>query len=66
MTKIRVNKSNSKILNGKLYISLLKVVQIKNSLLKKLINAGSSITFPNGEKFIEYKGDYIRTEKVLG
>ena len=34
--------------------------------LKKLINAGSSITFPNGEKFIEYKGDYIRTEKVLG
>ena len=63
MSKIRVNKENSKLLSGKLYISLLKAQQITSKVLKELINYGSSIKFPNGEKFVEYTGSYIRLTK---
>ena len=58
--KIRVNVNNSKVVDGKLYISLLKVQQITSKILQKFINTGSSIIFPNGIRFVEYKGDYIR------
>ena len=36
--KIRVNTTNSKVLNGKLFISLLKAQQITSKVLKELIN----------------------------
>ena len=35
MSKIRVNKENSKLLSGKLYISLLKAQQITSKVLKE-------------------------------
>ena len=47
MRKIRVNTKNSKVVNGRLFISLLKAQQIKSVILKKLINYSNSVLFPN-------------------
>ena len=74
MTKIRVNKSNSKVIEGRLFISLLKAQSITSKILSALIEYGNSIVFPErinmetgefmpGEKFVEYKGSYIRVTK---
>ena len=61
MRKIRVNTKNSKVVNGKLFISLLKAQQIKSVILKKLINYSNSVLFPNmQDKLVEYTGPYIR------
>ena len=61
--KIRVNVNNSKVLDGRLFISLLKAVQIKSTVLQKLIEYGNSATFPGLGKLVEYKGEYIRVTK---
>ena len=59
--KIRVNITNSKVVNGKLFISGLKAVQVsKSKVLGDLINHGNSIVFPNLGKLVEYTGSYIR------
>ena len=74
MAKIRVNQSNSKVMNGRLFITMLKAQQIKSKVLSALIEYGNSIVFPErinmetgefvpGEKFVEYKGSYIRVTK---
>ncbi len=63
MAKIRVNTTNSKVLDGRLFISLLKAVQIKSTVLQKLIEYGNSATFPGLGKLVEYKGAYIRVQK---
>ena len=61
MRKIRVNTKNSKVVNGRLFISLLKAQQIKSVILKKLINYSNSVLFPNmQDKLVEYSGPYIR------
>ena len=61
MIKIRVNTKNSKVVNGRLFISLLKAQQIKSIILKKLINYSNSVLFPNmQDKLVEYTGPYIR------
>ena len=61
MRKIRVNTKNSKVVNGRLFISLLKAQQIKSVILKKLINYYNSVLFPNmQDKLVEYTGPYIR------
>ena len=61
MRKIRVNTKNSKVVNGRLFISLLKALQIKSVILKKLINYSNSVLFPNmQDKLVEYTGPYIR------
>ena len=61
MKKIRVNTKNSKVVNGSLFISLLKAQQIKSVILKKLINYSNSVLFPNmQDKLVEYTGPYIR------
>ena len=61
MRKIRVNTKNSKVVNGRLFISLLKAQQIKSVILKKLINYSNSVLFPNmRDKLVEYTGPYIR------
>ena len=63
MTKIRVNTGNSKVVNGKLFISGLKAVQVsKSKVLGDLINYGNSIVFPNLGKLVEYSGSYIRVK----
>jgi len=63
MAKIRVSTKNSKVLDGRLFISLLKAVQIKSIVLQKLIEYGNSATFPGLGKLVEYKGKYIRVTK---
>ena len=61
MRKIKVNTKNSKVVNGRLFISLLKAQQIKSVILKKLINYSNSVLFPNmQDKLVEYTGPYIR------
>ncbi len=63
MAKIRVNTNNSKVLDGRLFITLLKAIQIKSTVLQKLIEYGNSATFPGLGKLVEYKGAYIRVQK---
>ena len=63
MKKIRVSSLNSKVVEGRLYISMLKAQQITSKVLKALINYGNSVVFPGGVKYVEYKGDYIRVIK---
>jgi hypothetical protein len=63
MSKIRVNQENSKVVDGKLFISLLKAQQITSKVLKAFINYGSSVIFPGGVKYVEYTGSYIRVMK---
>ena len=60
MAKIRVNVKNSKVVDGRLFISLLKAQQVTSKVLKSLINYGNSIVFPNGNKFVEFTGSYSR------
>ena len=64
MKKIRVNQSNSKVLNGRLFITMLKAQQIKSKVLSALIEYGNSIVYPNIGKLVEYKGAYIRVQKA--
>ena len=62
--KIRVNTNNSKVVDGKLFISLLKAQQIKSVVLQKLINYSNSVLFPNmQDRLVEYNGAYIRIKK---
>ena len=58
--KIRVNTNNSKVVDGRLFISLLKAQQVTSKVLKSLSNYGNSIVFPNGNKFVEFTGSYSR------
>jgi len=60
MAKIRVNTKNSKVVDGRLFITMLKAQQIKSVVLQKLIEYGNSIVYPNVGKLVEYKGTYIR------
>ena len=63
MAKIRVNQSNSKVMNGRLFITMLKAQQIKSKVLSALIEYGNSIVYPGIGKLVEYKGSYIRVQK---
>ena len=61
--KIRVNTRNSKVVGGKLFISLLKAQSITSVVLQKLVEYGNSIVYPGIGKLVEYKGGYIRITK---
>ena len=64
MTKIRVNKSNSKLLNGKLFITLLKAVLVsKSKVLAELIEYDNNLVYPGIGKLVQYNGAYIRVNK---
>ena len=62
MSKIRVNKSNSIVLEGRLFITLLKALLVsKSKVLAELIEYDSNIYLPfHNDKLVEYKGPYIR------
>ena len=53
MKKIRINESNSKVMNGRLFITMLKAQQIKSKVLSALIEYGNSIVYPNIGKLVE-------------
>jgi hypothetical protein len=63
MTKINVNTTNSKLVNGKLFITPLKAQQITNPKLQEQINFQSSIDYPNLGKLVEFNGNYSRSTK---
>ena len=64
MKKIRVNQSNSKVLGGKLFITLLKALQVsKSKVLAELIEYDNNLVFPGLGKLVEYNGAYIRINK---
>ena len=60
--KIRVNFENSKVVNGKLYITLLKASQIKHKLLQDNIEYDNSIVHPQIGKCVQFTGPYARTK----
>ena len=64
--KIRVNRSNSKVLNNVLYITELKALLVSrtNSTLAKLIEYDDSLVYPGIGKLVQYKGAYIRVHKI--
>jgi len=61
MTKIRVNLENSKVVNGKLFITLLKATQIKHKLLQDNIEYDNYIIHPQIGKCVQFTGSYTRS-----
>ena len=59
--KIRVNLENSKVVGGKLYITLLKATQIKHKLLQYNIEYDNSIIHPQIGKCVQFTGPYTRS-----
>ena len=60
--KIRVNTGNSKVIDEKLFIDLIKL----NSLKKKQrenVNDGSCIVHPMLGRMVSYEGEFIRITK---
>ena len=63
MAKIRVNTTNSKLLNCKLFITLLKAVLVsKSKVLAELIEYDNNLVYPGIGKLVQYNGAYIRTK----
>jgi hypothetical protein len=60
--KIRVSTKNSKVLEGRLFITMLKAQQIKSKVLSALVEYGNYIVYPGLGKLVEYKGGFIRVE----
>ena len=64
MKKIRVSTLNSKVLGGKLFITLLKALQVsKSKVLAELIEYDNNLVFPGLGKLVEYNGAFIRVNK---
>ena len=64
MKKIRVNTTNSKVVDGRLFISMLKALQVsKSKVLAELIEYDNSLVFPGLGKLVEYNGAFIRVNK---
>ena len=63
MAKIRVNVNNSKVVEGRLFITMLKAQTVTSKVLQKLIEYGNYIVHPSLGRLVEYKGGYIRVTK---
>lgn len=57
--KINVNAKNSKLVNGRLFITGLKMSQL-NKTLSEFIVRGNTITHPALGKMYEYDGPFSR------
>ena len=60
--KIRVNTSNSKLVNGQLFINLSKLDSLKKKQ-RENINDANSIVHPILGRMISYEGEFIRIKK---
>ena len=59
---IRVNTTNSKVINNTLYITLLKASKIASRVLQQYIEyQGNYIIHPSLGKCVQYNGAYIRS-----
>jgi len=63
MKKIRVNFSNSKLIDGKLYISTLKASMIKFKLLRDKVDWHTNVIHPTLGKLVLYTGEYQRSAR---
>ena len=57
MKKIRLNRENGISIGGKVFISLLKALQITSKVLKEKINYDVNVTLD--KKYVQYSGDII-------
>ena len=57
MKKIRLNRENGISIGGKVFISLLKALQITSKVLKEKIDYNTHVTLDN--KYVQYSGDII-------
>ena len=57
MKKIRLNRENGLQLGCKVFISLLKAVQITSKVLKEKINYDINVTLD--KKYVQYSGDIV-------
>ena len=57
MKKIRLNRENGISIGGKVFISLLKVLQITSKVLKEKIDYNTHVTLD--KKYVQYSGDIV-------
>ena len=57
MKKIRLNRENGISIGGKVFISLLKALQITSKVLKEKIDYNTHVTLD--KKYIQYSGDIV-------
>ena len=57
MKKIRLNRENGINIGGKVFISLLKALQITSKVLKEKINYDVNVTLD--KKYVQYTGDIV-------
>jgi len=57
MKKIRLNRENGISIGGKVFISLLKALQITSKVLKEKIDYSTHVTLD--KKYVQYSGDII-------
>ena len=57
MKKIRLNRENGIIIGGKVFISLLKALQITSKVLKEKIDYNTHVTLD--KKYVSYSGGII-------
>ena len=57
MRKIKLNRENGIQIGGKIFISLLKAVQITSKLLKEKIDYNTHVTLD--KKYVSYSGDIV-------
>ena len=57
MKKIRLNRENGIIIGGKVFISLLKALQITSKVLKQKINYDVNVTLD--KKYVLYSGGIV-------
>ena len=57
MKKIRLNRENGISIGGKVFISLLKALQITSKVLKEKIDYNTHVTID--KKYVQYSGDIV-------
>ena len=57
MKKIKLNRENGIKIGGKVFISLLKALQITSKVLKEKIDYNTHVTLD--KKYVQYSGDII-------
>ena len=57
MKKIKLNRENGIQIGGKIFISLLKAVQITSKILKEKIDYNTHVTLD--KKYVSYSGDIV-------
>ncbi len=57
MKKIKLNRENGIIIGGKVFISLLKAIQITSKVLKEKIDYNTHVTLD--KKYVQYSGGIV-------